>query len=70
MFLVESIILLQMLVSGFLTEITLLSFLFTNNDLDYCCTNYYKTRVVNCYKGVLKLVKFFPTDKNNYLVQK
>ena len=31
----------------------------TCNDLDYCCTNYNKTKVMNGFKRVLKAIRFF-----------
>ena len=38
----------------------------TRDNMDYCCTNYYETRVINGYKLVLKKIIFIPTDKTKF----
>ena len=44
-----------------------LAILFTRENLDYCCKNDYKTKVTNCFKGVLKDMFFFQQIKKHVL---
>ena len=42
----------------------------TCDNLDECCTNHDELKVSNGYKGILKSIRLFTTNKNKYFVKK
>ena len=38
----------------------------THDELDYCCTNYYNTEIMNAYKGVFNYIRVLPKEINKF----